>query len=168
MRNLKLLWFMTKPDFSIQAPSVPHNSSRLCFILRSSPAKPRTPMEAFTLILSVSFGITWRGWIMLWFVWGTILSKISSVNVVHASKSVVAFLAWLITLGNFVNILPPVSNVCRTFYLPPLQLVLSNETTVNSVHFYAVIVIRRSIFSTSCHLLLVPQFSSASVPLSML
>jgi len=50
----------------------------------------------------------------------------------HALKSVVAFLPLPITLGNFFqNILPFVSNMCRTFYLTPLCLVLSNE---NSYH----------------------------------
>jgi len=55
----------------------------------------------------------------------------------HASKGVVAFLAWPITPGNFVRIFCHLRRVCvcRTFYLTPLHLVLSNETPVTSVHF---------------------------------
>jgi len=56
----------------------------------------------------------------------------------RASKGVVAFLAWPITRGNFVRIFCHLRRVCvRTFYLTPLRLVLSNETTVTNVHFIA-------------------------------
>ena len=73
--------------------------------------------------------------------WGTVLPKLSSImTYFHASKGVVVLFAWLITQGKFVNILPFASNVCRTLYLVPLQLVISNETVVNSFHFSSAII----------------------------
>jgi hypothetical protein len=46
----------------------------------------------------------------------------------HFSKGVVAFLPWPINPGNFVTVFAML-NVCRTFYLTPLRLVLTNENT---------------------------------------
>lgn len=124
--------------------SVPHSSFTLCLLLRSSPAKHRRPMKAFNSVLSVNFAsLSWLklGWTLriYWFVCSKILSEISFVmRPLHASKGVVAFLARPITPGNFVRIFWHLRRVCvRTFYLTPLHLVLSNETTVTSVHFIA-------------------------------
>jgi hypothetical protein len=54
IRNLKLLWFITKQNLSMPSGSVPHNSSRSCLLLWSAPAKHRRLMKAFISTLSVS------------------------------------------------------------------------------------------------------------------
>ena len=105
IRNLKHLWFITKPNVSIPFPSVPHNSSKISLLIRSAPTKHRRQMKALTSIWwSLGLASLARlklGWIRICrFVSRKLLFKISSVmRYFHASKGVVAFLAWLITPG---------------------------------------------------------------------
>ena len=66
----------------------------------------------------------------------TMLSKISSVmRQFHVSAGVAGLPCLAINHRQICqNILPSAPNVCRTFYLTPLGLVLSKETTVSRVH----------------------------------
>jgi hypothetical protein len=91
IRNLKHLWFITKQNLSIPSTSVPHNSSRLCLLLWSNPAKHRKWTKAFISILSVSLASLSELYLgslirMYWFVCWTLLAKILSVVIqFHAS-----------------------------------------------------------------------------------
>jgi len=117
-------------------------------LFRSAPAKNRRQMKPFISILSVR--LAWLSLLKLsWiiriyrFVCWTMLSEISSVmRQSHLSKSVVAFLAWPITSGNFVRIFCHLHwNVRRTFY--PVHFVVFFPM---NIIVSAAIIIRRSVF----------------------
>jgi hypothetical protein len=50
IRNLKHLWFITKPKVSIPSPSVPHNSSKISLLIWSAPTKHRIKFPILIVI----------------------------------------------------------------------------------------------------------------------
>jgi len=74
----------------------------------------------------------------------------------HASKGVVVFPAWPLTLINFLRIFAICVELCTTFYFTHFVLSSPLKTAVSMVHFIAAITIRPSVFCTGrvtfCHL----------------
>ena len=155
IRNLKCLWFITKQNFSMPSLSVLYNSFRLFLLLQSTPAEHRRLMKAFISIVSVSFASLLQQkleWIirMYWFECWTNLSEISPVmRQFHASKDIMAFLAWPITPGNFVRMfchLPPICVELLTLLRFVLFFLL--KTIVGCVHFTVAVIIRCTVLCT--------------------
>jgi len=84
IRNFKRLWFITKWNFTVPSLSVPYNSSWLCLLPWSTAGRHTRPMKTFISVLVYSLVSHLRlklGWVVriYWFIWRTVLSKISSV-----------------------------------------------------------------------------------------
>jgi len=155
IRNLMHLWFITKQNFSLPPLSVPYSSFRLVLLLQSTPVDHRRLMKAFISIVFVSLASLLQlklEWIIriYWFECWTDLSEISPVmRQFHASKGIVAFLAWPITSGNFVRMFCRLPRICvELLTLPCSILFFPLKTIISCVRFSVAVIIQCSVLCT--------------------
>jgi hypothetical protein len=97
--------------------------------------------------------------------WTMLAEKSPMVRPFHFPKVAVAFLAWPVTPGNLFRIFCHLRQMCvESFTLPHFVLSFPMNTIVNSAHFSAAIIIRRTLFRTLQVTYRFPRISIACRP----